>query len=364
MFLRCKPMVSVIGNEYEILVNANENGVIKIAVGGEVYYEENSGVLSSEKSFAKVRIPQKALDSAKEYAVIYKKTIDRKGYFSEFGEEQTESFAFKPLTKTDNINIYHIADVHYKFDEALKTASYFGDDLDLLVVNGDIGEVETEQNYFEVCQFVGSVTGGSLPVVFVRGNHDTRGHLAERFTDYFPCNGKNTYYDFELGNLYGICLDCGEDKLDHHPEYGGANAFEAFRRRETEFLRGLNPKDGKLTLAISHVCPAQTAATKDSIFNIDCELYEEWNRQLSRLGVRFMICGHMHRAYVLSPNDARSIREHSYPVVTGSAVYEEPYSLWGCAMTLTGNVLKVAFTDNNLKVRGSHEVNLTTGEVK
>ena len=362
-FLKCKPMVSAIGNEYEILVTATENGIIKLTVGGEVYYEENSGVLSSEKNFAKVRVPQEALDKAKKYEIVYKKTVNRKGYFSEFGEEERVEFNFKPLEKTDEINMYHVADVHYNFDVAKKTASWFGDDLDVLIVNGDIGEVETEQNYFEVCQFVGDVTGGKIPVIFVRGNHDTRGHLAERFTDYFPCEGKNTYYAFNLGCLCGVALDCGEDKWDNHAEYGGANAFEAFRRRETKFLRDLKLDENKLCFAISHVCPAQTAGEVDSIFNIDCELYEEWNALLAKMGVRFMICGHMHRAYVLEKNDKRSIRPHEYPVVTGSAVYSNE-ELWGCAMTVSKGKMKILFTDEKHQIRGQHEIDLATGEVK
>ena len=361
-FLRCNPMVSVIGDEYEILITANDNGISKAIVGDQVYYEENSGVLSSEKAFSKIRVPQTALNEARKYTVVYKKTIERKGYFSEFGQEQTADFEFKPLDKTDNINIYHVADVHYNFDVALKTTAWFGDDLDVLIVNGDIGEVESEQNYFEVCKFVGDVTGGKIPVIFVRGNHDTRGHLAERFTDYFPCDGKNTYFTFNLGCLCGVALDCGEDKWDNHPEYGGANAFEAFRRRETEFLRKMElPKD-KICFAISHVCPAQTAQEKDSIFNIDKELYEEWNALLAQKGIRFMICGHMHRAYVLKKNDQRSIRPHDFPVVTGSAVYGDG-ELWGCAMTIKGGKLDVLFTDNFGKERERHQIDIATGNV-
>ena len=196
-FLLCPPSVFVIGNEYEILVNANANGMIAVHVGNDVYYEENSGVLSSEKDYAKIRVPQSVLNEAKEYEVIYKESIQRKAYYSKMGEPQTETFTFKPLTKTENINMYHIADVHYHFEKAAKLATFFGDDLDVLIVNGDIGEVETVENYIDVCKFVGEMSQGKIPVIFVRGNHDTRGKLAERFTDYFPANGKDTYFKLQ-----------------------------------------------------------------------------------------------------------------------------------------------------------------------
>ena len=43
-FLRCLPSVFVIGNEYEILVTAKENGLFSVTVDGKVFYEENAGL--------------------------------------------------------------------------------------------------------------------------------------------------------------------------------------------------------------------------------------------------------------------------------------------------------------------------------
>ena len=107
MFLKFTPTVFVIGKEYEILVNATEKGIFAVKIGGELFYAKNSGVLSSEKTYAKIRVPQSALDAVEKYEIVYKKTIDRKGYFSLMGEPQTATFFFKPLKKTDNIHIYH-----------------------------------------------------------------------------------------------------------------------------------------------------------------------------------------------------------------------------------------------------------------
>lgn len=361
-FLSCTPSVFVIGNEYEILVNTLENGITYVEIGSEKFYEENSGVLSSEKNRAKIRVPQSVLDGAEKYTVVFRKTINRKSYHSEFEESEKSEFAFKALKKSDNINIYHVADVHYRFDIAQSTASYFGEDTDLFVVNGDIGEVESEKNYLEVCKFVGDISEGRIPVIFVRGNHDTRGKLAERFTDVFPSVGKNTYFQFEIGPLYGVALDCGEDKLDDHPEYGGANVFELFRRRESEFLKSLSARSDKLTFAVSHICPAQPTHNAGGVFDIDGDVYEDWNRELARLDVKFMLCGHMHRAYVLEKNSPKSLRPHEYPVVVGSACYKDP-DIWGCAVTVSGSKLYVKFTDSKKAVRESCVIDLENGRI-
>ena len=366
-FLKCLPSVFVIGREYEILLYAKKNGLLSVEVDGVTYYEDNAGTLATEKCYAKIRMPQSVLDAAKGYTVCYRESINRKAYFSELGETEREYFAFKPLEKSEDLHIYHVADVHYSFEQAVSMATFFGEELDLLVVNGDIGEVETETNYFEVCQFVGNVAHGEIPVIFARGNHDTRGRLAERFTDYFPANGKQTYYSFEVGCLRGIVLDCGEDKPDANAEYGGVNDFEGFRRRETEFLRSLTPAEDKLTFAVSHICPAQNIRERGSIFDIEDEVYRAWNTELARLGVSFMLSGHIHKAYLLEPNDARSLRPHSYPVIVGSAKCgkrkDGNVTLWGTALTLKGDSLLVQFTDQNREVCETHTILLNKGEV-
>ncbi len=372
-FLYCNPSVFVIGDEYEILAVTNENGIIGVRVGEELYYEENSGALSSEKNYARVRVPQCALNEAKEYTVVYRKTVNRRAYYSIMGDEECETFSFKPLEKTENINIYHIADVHYKFSLAKGCAKYFGDETDLFILNGDIGEVETVENYLEVCKFSGDVSEGRIPVIFARGNHDTRGRLAERYTDFFPSNGKDTYFTFSIGCLNGIALDCGEDKMDDHESaegmkhvpgavspsvYGGVNSFSAFRKRELGFLERLKlDSDGRITFAVSHICPVRTHGRRlGDTHDIERECYTAWNENLERLGVRFMINGHLHKAFILSPDSDECTVKHSYPVIFGSSIGGG--ILAGAAITVNKGELTVRFTDQNCNVLESHTVSI------
>ena len=357
MFLKSNPCVFVIEKEYEIVINTHENGLIALSIDDKLFYEENSGALSSEKNYVKIRVPQTILDDAKKYTVTYRKTINRRGYGSLMGETQTIEYDFKPLLKTENINIYHVADVHYKFAEFEKTCSFFGDELDLLVVNGDIGEVETIENYEEVLRFVGNISRGSIPVIFTRGNHDTRGKLAERFTDYFPANGKKTYFTFEVGCLKGVVLDCGEDKRDNHIDskakvpdvYGGVNIFHDFRVRETEFVSNLEfNDDGKIPFAVCHIAPSYTSPSGNPVFDIERDIYAIWIRKLEELGINFMLTGHIHRAYILQPNDSASNQPANYPVIVGSECYQGKFI--GAAIILNKDSASIMFTDQELQV--------------
>ena len=361
-FLKCLPAVYVIGDEYEVALTLSDFGVVELHVGQEVFFEENTGVLPTERSYARIRLPQSVLDGAKAYTVVFRKTMERKSYWSTLGEPEREEFTFKPIEKTENVNIYYISDVHYHFESAKKIASYFGDDTDLYVFCGDIGEVQTEEDYFEVCRLVGEVSRGSIPVVFVRGNHDTRGHLPEKYTDYFPANNKDTFFTLKVGPITAVALDLGEDKPDGHTVYGGYNRFHAFRLREDRFLKALRDRGEKFTLAISHIAPAYTAATSDSEFNIEGELYERWNGMLSELGVRAMLTGHIHEAFILDKNDGRSLRPHDFPIIVGSKTADD--YLLGTALTLSGDRLTVRFTDADHSVIEEYEITLSAGEVR
>lgn len=356
-FLKCLPTVFVIGKEYEISITSVKNGLFSVKVGEEIFYEENTGLLKSECNYAKIRIPQSALDKAEKYEILFRETIERKDYYSQFKETESLAFTFKPLKKTRDIRAYHIADVHYLFEMAKNTASYFGEDTDLFIVNGDIGEVNTEQNYFEVCAFTGEISKGQIPVVFIRGNHDTRGNLAEKYDEYFPVNGKKTYFTFELGCLNGVVLDCGEDKPDAGIEYGGMNIFEPYRRKETEFLKSVRLDKDKIRFAISHICPVMTTFKKEDIFDIEREEYTKWNAELERMGISFMLCGHYHRAFILTPEDERNILGHNYPVIVGSACFRGT-DLWGAALIINPEGVDVSFTDKDKAVREHYYIAL------
>ncbi|MBQ3493632.1 MAG: metallophosphoesterase [Clostridia bacterium] len=373
-FLKFNPCVFVIGDYYEIIAVAKTNGIFCINAFGHEYYEENSGVLASEKNYAKIRIPQSALNSTSAYRVIFREAINRKGYFSEIGEPQMEKFEFKPFKKTENINIYHISDVHFCFDIAKQTASYFGDETDLFVFNGDIGEVETIEHYEKSLEFVSSITKGKVPAIYTRGNHDARGKLAEKFTDYNPADGKNLYYTFSLGNLRGVVLDCGEDKLDDYVDYsyenpyvyGGVNRFHDYRVREFAWLKTVQSyKDDKnvIPFAISHISPSVTTTRKGGAMDIERPLYTEWNEQLDRIGIKFMLSGHLHKYFVAESGSEYDTLPHNYPVVIGASVggrYENkklvPVSFVGTAIVLNPDKMEVSFTDHELKVRSSQTV--------
>ena len=97
------------------------------------------------------------LAEAESYTVMYRRMIERRSYCSRTGDMQSESFAFRPIKKTSGINCVYVADMHGDYEETENVASYFGDDLDLFIVNGDFGESDTLDDLVKLGLFAHAV---------------------------------------------------------------------------------------------------------------------------------------------------------------------------------------------------------------
>lgn len=362
-FLDNFPTVCAVKNEYQIIGCVKEYGTVCVEINGIRYYEQNSGVLPSQKFNFKISVPMEKLDLSGKYSIIYKRVLNRKKYFSVVKEEESVSFNFKALKKEEAINIYHIADVHARFELAKSAVKYFGKDLDLLILNGDMAEVESEEDYLSVIRFMGEISKGEIPVVFVRGNHDTRGKLAECFTKYFPSDGEKTYYLTDIGSLSIIALDCGEDKVDDAEVYAGLNVFSEFRKKQTEFIKTLNVNEDKVTLVVSHIPFCETTKNIGDEFDIERETYTTWCKELERIDVKFMISGHLHTAYVINKDDEGKTCTCNFPVIVGSALFRPEENLCGSAITLDKDKALIKFTDENKAIKESYIYNFDAQKV-
>lgn len=131
-----------------------------------------------------------------------------------------------------------LAETHSRVDDPCRAAKYFGDKLDMLILNGDIpAESKTPEDIRAIYDITSELTHGEIPLVFARGNHDYRGRLATDLPDYIGTRDGETYFTFRIGSLWGVALDCGEDKMDSDVEYGGLVDCHDMREKETKFLK-------------------------------------------------------------------------------------------------------------------------------
>lgn len=364
------PTVYAVADKYIIIVPVNEPCLMWVGIGENEYYDDSNGILRSGRLTHKMTVPVAELDAARSYTVRWRKMIERKPYRSEVGEIEEYTSAFRPIDPNkERINIYNIADAHNRVEGPINAGKYFertGEELDLLLLNGDIPNHSGDVAYFEaIHRIAAGVTGGEIPVVFARGNHDTRGVCAELIEDYTPTDNGVSYYTFRLGPVWGIVMDCAEDKPDDHVEYAHTICCEDFRRRETRWLEALcnaeKPEysDGGIKYKIVVVHNPFTER-RNPPFDIEEDTFAHW-ASLLRENVKphLMICGHVHKCYVTYPGGERDAFGQPCPIVAASKLSKDDLSFFvGGAITLDGNMAYVRFTDNDGNIVGEETVKL------
>ncbi len=357
------PTVFAVGNNYNIFVPFDAEVIMWVTVGDKVYYDDCNGILRSNTKMHRVELPMSVLDEIGEYTIIYKKMIERKPYFPTSEPERKLTVKFKPVSNSGDIHIYHIADAHNLVAEPIAAGCFWGDTLDLLVLNGDIPNHSGDiKNFNAICEIASGITKGQRPVVFARGNHDTRGIHAEDMPNYIPTMNGRTYYTFRVGCVWGLLLDCGEDKLDTDFEYGDTICFHQFRLAETEYLKqiiknaeheyaaeGVTHK-----LVISHI--AFTYIDKFP-FDIEQELYGEWARLMREyIKPDLILYGHYHCVKISKVgSDFDSQGQPCTAIIGSKPIFdkENGNGFIGCAITLMENGKKrVVFNDDKGIVHG------------
>lgn len=347
--LKTTPAVFAVGNHYQIMVVVEREALMSVKIGEKTYYDESNGIMNSLSSLHRVTVPTEILDSAKKYTICIRPIIERLPYFTKTEDLLEYCFDFHPIPE-ENIRAYHIADAHNQIDLPVKAAKAFGH-IDLLILNGDVidhsGDPEKFANIYEICA---QLTGGNIPAIFSRGNHDMRGNFAEKFADYTPSQNRNTYYTFRLGNVWGILLDCGEDKIDSNAEYGFTVACHSFRERQTDYLKEVIANAEKeyaapgvkTRLVISHNPFTQKCRAP---FDIEEDIYRQWAALIKEsVHPDLMICGHTHRYGIYPVGSENDHYGQSCPVVIGAE--PQPERFIGCGFVIHNDRIEVVFTDS------------------
>lgn len=343
------PVVYVVGNEYQIMFNTNVDGMASVKIGSKTYHDSYAGIIKTESNYHKVVVPMEELDEAKAYTVIFTVVEKRPAYFPKPGQKISKDYTFRPVDMSDGLQMYTISDSHSIVTQSVAAAKYYGDKLDLLVLCGDISaESDSEANMFNLVKIAYNATKGSIPVIYARGNHETRGEYAEKIANYVASDNGQLYYTFRIGSIWGIVIDAGEDKLDSHDAYGGMVDFAGYRKTETEFLKRVvanadseyNAEGVEYRIAICHV--------PFPVFDEghDTARFKEWTSICSEMSLDIMITGHLHKRAFHKVGSASA--EQNY-VVAVCSDGPNTSNFVGAAITLNGNEAELEFTNQNLK---------------
>lgn len=360
--IKTTPAVFAVGDEYQIFVPVKISCLMWVKVGNETYYDDSNGILRSASDIHKITVPMEALNEAGKYTVCLRPVIERKPYFSETGEVSEMEFDFF-APKGSNLKAYEIADAHNTVGLVLQSYEKFKEEygrVDFLILNGDVpAHCDKGSDFDVVFKLIEGVTGGSIPVVFARGNHDTRGTTAEIFENYTPTYNGKTYFTTKLGNLWMIILDCGEDKADSNEEYGNTNCFSAFRKRETKFVEKVASEKefekGDITYK-AVICHAPFTRKNNPPFDIEEETYKYWAKLLrEEIKPDVMICGHTHKLSVDEKGGEKDAFGQPCTVVVGSEINFKEGEYAGSGFIFENGKIKVVFNDKE-KILNTYDI--------
>lgn len=350
-YLLTYPTVFAVGDDYQIFAPFSDEVIFWVKVGGRTYYDHSNGILRSNTHMHRVKLPMAVLDECGEYTIVYRKMINRSPYFPTSEEERSLTVPFRPVKREGAIHLYHISDAHNRVEEPVRAGSLFGDALDLLILNGDLPDHSGDvKNFNAICEIASGITRGEIPVVFARGNHDTRGIHAEDMPSYTPTQDGRTYYTFRVGAIWGLVLDCGEDKADDHAEYGHTVCFHSFRLEETDYLKKViahaeqeyDAPGVNYRLVISHI---GFTYIDQPPFDIEQDLYREWTKLVAEMRPDLLLYGHFHRVQICPQGGAIDHQGQPCTAIIGSKPLSGGFV--GCGITLQpdGNK-RILFNDD------------------
>ena len=295
----CGPVVYAVEDQYQIVFSTSDNAVSWVEIGGERYYDLYAGSMRSADRVHKVEVPQKVLDSARGYTVCAQQMLYRGPFGGYKGDTISQSYDFRGVDASDGLQYYALSDVHEAVGAA---AAACGEDADFVVLIGDlISMVETEEDARLASELAHSITGGEIPVIYARGNHEIKGEQAENLYKYVGSRNQGFAYWVTLSDqVFGVVLDMGEDHEDDWWEYYGTAQFDLYRAEQTRMLEQLlaagDYESYPYRMAICHIPIVHV--NKHGYF---AQTKETWTKLLNEMGADISLSGHEHELWPLLP---------------------------------------------------------------
>ena len=295
------------GGEYNIVWKNNVNtvGYVTFSSGGKTYtyYDAINGVVRSDDDTHTVRVPQSLLDKAGSYTVHSAAVASRVGNKFTLNTSADVSANFTGYHNQEEIKFGFISDSHLEPNQKMSEnrinncRKYIKETMggvDLVVLNGDIPNNMPKVSYFyQILKLAYATSDGTIPVAYIKGNHECRGYFAQKLYKYVAFNTNEFYCQWDYGPISVITCDIGEDKEDDHEEYYGVDDMDHYFDEQEVWLDNMGgfTEGSTYHISISH-----------SPWFIDRYKSDEYASIIKNYGVDVHVCGHTHAQRVETNN--------------------------------------------------------------
>ena len=310
------PVVYAVEDTYQITFTTQAKGEAWVVIDGIEYNDTYAGYRETESDIHKIIVPMEALDNAESYTVYTRAMLLRGPYEALQGPIISETYTWRGVNTEDGLNYYAISDNHLSSKAPAATASYWGEKLDFLIALGDSANwIDHEDELTQILYLASDITKGEIPVIYARGNHETKGTLAHKYYNYVGANGDKYYYTFRIQNIWGIVLDVGEDHEDTYKEFSGLARFDAYRAEQTAFLDSIlanadsefNAEGVEYRIGLCHI-PLTLTQVSDPL----AAQKTAWVERLNQMNLTIMYSGHLHELMYVDPEiEAGTVLTHT-----------------------------------------------------
>lgn len=318
------------------------------------FYDVAFGRRQAHKTLHKVRLTNLNEGTAYHYRVFSKEVLEWEksnniiyGRTTATNVYKKAPLAFKTFRKqADEVSFLMLNDIHGRADfmkELCKDVDF--KKLDFVMLNGDMANsVESEEQIFS--DFIDAsvdLYASETPLMYCRGNHETRGKYADHLMEYLPMEDNQFYHFYKIGNTAFLVLDCGEDKPDSDIEYAEISDFDAYRETQAKWLAKVIESDefkysGRKVVFL-HIPPMVGS------WHGNDHLMKYFIPLLNKAKVDVMFSGHTHK-YSYHPANSEVL----FPtIVNGNNTYVK--------CTVTSNGLEAEIVNADGKIEHKHSFN-------
>lgn len=238
-----------------------------------------------------------------QYRVVATPVLELPSYWPKTGiQSESEPYSFTTFdSRKATATFASITDTHEnvgRIDTLMSRIEWKS--LDALVHTGDAFDgVTSETQVWEkwLSPLIRTGIGHSTPLIFARGNHETRGPFSRDLARYVPVEEDRFYYARDLGPVHLLIVDTGEDKPDSTQVYAELNRLEAYRNEELAWFKthaATTPrvKNAPFRVVVMHQ-PTWGWGWRESAASDSARA--QWVAAANAAGIDLVIAGHNHR---------------------------------------------------------------------